>query len=127
MSESWILTRGWQGDGESDQNEEAIESGAVLKISEAIADSAGDLEVACVLDQSQLKALFIKSDQVITIETNSGAGEADVFTMVAGLPIQWSEGNVACPITEDVTALFITNASGSTANLIFRALYDPTV
>ena len=129
MAESWILTRGWQGDGDSLQIEESIESGAELKISEAVADSETDLEVACVLDQSQLKALYIKSDQVIKIETNSGSEAADTFDLVADLPMLWSvtDGNTVCPITTDITALFITNSSGSTANLIFKALYDPTV
>ena len=97
-------------------------------IDEAIADSSTDLEITLTLDQSEMVSIYIESDQNITIETNSGSAPTDTLTLVANEPIIWTTNAVhSNPITADITAnIFVTNASGSTANLKIRALQDAT-
>ncbi len=99
-----------------------------VNIDESIADSSTDLEITFTIDQSAMVSLYIESDQNITIETNSGGAPTDTITLVANEPIIWTTNSVhSNPITADVTAnIFITNASGSTANLKIRALQDAT-
>jgi hypothetical protein len=96
-------------------------------VDEAINNGVTDGQITLNLDQSELAGVFIISDQVVTIETNSGSAADDTFTLAANEAISWVDGDTAaCPITADVTALFITNASGSTANVKMRFLQDPT-
>ena len=99
-----------------------------INIDEAIADSSTDLEITLTLDQSEMVSIYIESDQNITIETNSGSAPTDTLTLVANEPIIWTTNSVhSNPITADITAnIFVTNASGSTANLKIRALQDAT-
>ena len=108
----------------------ALTSGSEQNLSEAVADSTSDGLVAFTCDFSQLKALTIKSDQDISICTNdtSGGSPDQTLTITANIPYVWVYGSgITCPITTDITALYVTNASGSTANLEIRALEDPTV
>jgi len=95
----------------------------------AVPDSSTDLEVAYELDVSVLKSFYLVSDQDVTIETNDGTTPSDVFTLVAGEPLVWWTGSpLPNPFASeaDVAALFVTNASGATANLQLRSLQDPT-
>lgn len=92
-----------------------------------IADSTTDGEVVAALDVSALKSLMILSDQNVTIETNDGSSADDTLTLVGGEPLVWWDGcGYSCPLTADVTAFYITNASGATANVQMRFLSDPT-
>ena len=98
-------------------------------VSESIPDSSTDLSVNWTADVSEIKSLLIVSDYAITVETNSGASPANTITLVAGEPVIWTAGMPgapACPLTTDVTGLFITNASGSAALLTIKMIQDPT-
>ena len=105
-----------------------ITDSAAVQIQEAVADSSTDLEIACSIDQSVLSFLYLVSDQAVTIETNSGSTPDDTITLSADVPVIWYTG---CGYTNpfsnaDVTSLFVTNASGSTANITLEALQDST-
>ena len=94
-----------------------------------IADSTTDQEVAFTCDFSQLEGILITSDKAITIETNASdhAGGQEI-AIAAGVPFLWLKSSgITCPITADVTKLFITNASGTAANVKIAKLEDPTV
>ncbi len=96
--------------------------------------NGADQLVAFTLDVSQLKGLYIVSDQDVVIETNSSSSAVNVFTMTAGVPFVWVQGSMpalrdtaATAVTVDITALYVTNASGTSATVQIRALIDPTV
>jgi uncharacterized protein (UPF0276 family) len=84
-----------------------------------------DQEVAFVLDVSQCKGFYMQSDVALTVETNSSSAPAQTFSLSAGVPLDWIFGDGNCPVTIDVTKLFITSVSNGTLKL--RALVDPTV
>ena len=89
-----------------------------------------DQEVVLAIDYSQLKLLFIHSDQAITIETNADdATGGQAISSAADVPYCWWYGSgITCPITDDVvTNIFITNASGSTATIKIKGNYDSTL
>lgn len=101
--------------------------GRASRIDEDIADGQTDKLIVFTLDVSALALLYIVSDQVITIETNSAGTPDDTLVMVAGEPYIWHPGSLDTNLlTTDVTALYITNASGATANLVVLAITDPT-
>lgn len=95
-------------------------------IDEEITADAVDQEVAFTLDFSQLKSLFILADGNMTLETNNAAGD-DEITLVAGVPYIWNTDSYnSCLITQDVTALFMTDTSSATNRLRIESVYDPT-
>lgn len=93
-----------------------------------VADSVTDGLHAMVLDVTQVKSVIITSNKAVTLEfNNSGVGVPEIV-LVANMPYLWTTNSYdSLILTADVTALYITNASGSTAKVQIRALIDPTV
>ena len=97
-------------------------------LSFAITDSTVDELIEIAFDVAKLKSIIIKSDQDVLLETNSGAGSADVINIKAALLLQWATGDVQDNLfTQDVTAFYFSNSSGETANIEIEALYDEVV
>ena len=98
-----------------------------IAIDEAIADSITDDDIIMSLDFSACVSFYIVSDQDVTVETNDGTTPDDTLALLADIPYIWHTGCYdTFLITADVTVLYITNASGSTANISIRALIDAT-
>ena len=96
----------------------------VLKLEETIADSVTDQEHLLAIDISQLKVFYMVSDQALTVDTNIvDPGQQEKFTLVANQPVTFETGETAI-FAGDVTKLFLTNASGSTATLSLIAGLD---
>lgn len=104
---------------------------AVLDLSFDVADSQTDELHTIALDLSATKSLYIVSDQAVTVDWNDAAGTQGTMTLLADEPVVWwstqvtDGGNTLNPLgTTDITATYWTNASGSTANINFQAVYD---
>ncbi len=104
---------------------------AVLDLSFDVADSQTDEEHNIDLDVSAMKSLYIVSDQAVTMEWNDSSGTQGALVLVANEPVIWwstqvtDGGNTLNPLgSTDLTTTFWTNASGSTANINFQAVYD---
>jgi hypothetical protein len=127
--------RSWSRPGETlGTTDVTVEAGAEINISEPIPADTADLLVACAIDVSQLKGLFMVASHDLTIETNSPSAPANTFTLYAGVPYMWIQGDAAIrdtsgtTVTTDITALYVTNISeAEEAMLHIRALVDPTV
>lgn len=132
MSITHKLSRSWSRSGADPLTyEKEVTADSESNYSGSLADGTSDEAVNLAIDVSELKCLFIASDQDITIETNQpggGSGAADdTLAVKANQAVAWSENDVhSCPLTADVTILYITNASGSTANVEIRVLQDAT-
>ena len=106
---------------------QAPSAGAGSSVSESIPDSSTDLNVGFNLDFSACKFFYINSDQDITVETNNGTTPDDTLTLLANVPYIWHvNSNHTFLIGTDITALFVTNASGSAALLTIEEIHDPT-
>lgn len=129
MTHAIKIKRGFSYQGLQLERDEDLASGEMVAIDEEIADSETDKLVALTLDVSQVKAIYLESDQDITLETNDGAVPDDTISMAADVPQLWSESDGAAlrPLTVDVTGLYVTNASGSAATLKAWFLVDPTL
>ena len=83
---------------------------------ESVADAATDAEITISIDVSAVKAFLVISSQNVTLETNSGGAPVDTITLLAGKPYVFVTGDYnAFLLGTDVTAFFITNASGAAA------------
>jgi len=94
---------------------------------ETIADSATDYQINIAIDVTAVVSFFMLSDQDITVETNNGGAPDDTISLSADIPYIWTTDSYdSFQLGTDVTALFITNASGSTATLNVRVIQDAT-
>jgi hypothetical protein len=130
MSFTHTITTGW-GNGGAAAITQAVSktAGQEINIDETIADTTTDGLVALAIDVSQLESAFILSDQDLTLETNSGSAADATISLKANEPLIWRKATYFVnPFgSTDVTALYVTNASGSSASLRARLLIDPTV
>ena len=116
---------------------ESQSAGREVNFSDTIADSVTDQQGDWTCDISELKSFVMWSDKALLVETNNGTTPGDTFTLIANQPVYWTPGatsdatpsatvGIINPLTVDVTALFSTNTSGSTATLNVRSIQDPT-
>jgi len=127
MSFEHAITEEYIGGGATRTKRNTYTADAQNSREVAIADSETDFEVALALDVSEIKALYICSTQDVTLETNDGSTPDDTISLKANVPYIWHEDSYHdCLLTTDVTALFITNASGAEATLIIEVAFDST-
>ncbi|HUT88739.1 MAG TPA: hypothetical protein VMY37_04540 [Thermoguttaceae bacterium] len=127
------LTRRWEGIGEMIDCRQSFEGDGELSPREVVVPpSTTDKLVNLAIDVSQLKYIYLKSDQDLTFETNdSDAPEHPVGNTIelkAGNPYIWHTGYYYTNLlTVDVTKVYLTNASGTlTATLEIRGVEDAT-
>lgn len=98
-----------------------------VQVSETVTTGQTDVQINVALDVSAIKSIIIKSDKAVTLETNSGSAAANTINLLANVPYIWNTNSYnTCLLTTDVTAIFITNASGSTATITLDAILDAT-
>lgn len=102
-------------------------TGHAAIVGETIADGQTAKQINIAIDVSALKSIIIKSDQDITIKTNSSGAPDDTLAIEANKEYSWNEDSLdACQLGTDVTTIYVANASGSTATLTIDAIQDAT-
>lgn len=103
------------------------QAGVTLIDGETVATSETDYQIVFALDVSACKSFYLESSQDVTFETNSGAAPDDTISLRANEPYVWHVNAYdSFLLGTDVTSVFITNASGSTATIYCVALSDVT-
>lgn len=126
MAFTHTITRTYNDGAEVLTKNITVTSGATVAIDESISANQTNLLVALNIDVSQLKSLFILTDVAMTLKTNSSGSPDDTISMVANVPLEWkNDGYHTCPLTVDVTGLYVTNTTAGTLKI--RGLVDPTV
>jgi len=127
MTVSAVITNTWSSGGTVRSGTITRTAGLLLRYGETIPNDSTDEEVACVIDVSELKGLYMKCARALTVKTNDAVAPDDTISLAAGEPLAWAvDNNVDCPLTVDVTALFVTLAAGADAVLEIEVLVDPT-
>jgi hypothetical protein len=100
----------------------------VLAVDETIANGASNVQVAFAVTLTLIKAIAIKASRAVTIKTNDSTTPDDTITLAAGQALFWGndEDTGRLPFTVDVTALYVSNASGAAADLDIQCLVDAT-
>lgn len=91
-----------------------------------VATGVTDQQHMIAVDVSRLVMFHIGADQDILVQVNNNTtGQPDI-NLEANKPWQWftNTHGVSNPLTIDWTAIFVTNSSGSTANLVIEMLID---
>ena len=127
MSTKYTFGLTWNSGASNLSQNIAVTDAASVTIDEAIASDATDYEIALVLDQSEIAGFWMECDQAVTVETNDNTAADDSVTLRANEPLVWyTNCYYTGLITQDVTALFVTCATGTTATFKLRVLYDST-
>jgi len=105
-----------------------LEGTARIDVVESVLDGVSDGLVNFALDVSQAKLVFMQSDQDLTVKTNDSGSPQETISLTAGKPLLWVPDfpEAPTPFSDDVTALYVSNASGDTATLRIKALLDAT-
>jgi hypothetical protein len=134
MALTHTFYRSWTRPGESIVKAVERTAGAEVNIDETIPADTADVAVAFAMDVSQCKGLYLVSDVDVVIETNSSGSPVNTFTLTAGVPYLWMQGDAAmrdtagAAVTTDITSLFVSNADPEADALLqIRSLVDPTV
>jgi hypothetical protein len=91
--------------------------------------TTNDKQVECPIDVSEVKLLYIHSDQTVTFEFNDNAGAQGTFTVTANKPVIFFTGcawALADLLPADVTNFYISNAGATAAAVRIRILEDTT-
>lgn len=98
-----------------------------LEIDESVSNNSTDLAITCAIDVSAVASFFIISTANVTVETNNASSPTNTLTLVADEPYVWTTDSLdTFKLTGDVTVMYVTNVSGSTAALKVRVLQDST-
>jgi hypothetical protein len=99
----------------------------LVETTEAIATASTNSEVNIAIDVSEVVSFVIVSTAACTVKINDGTTPDYTYTLVANVPQFWHDGmGTAFTLTTDVTAVYITNTSGTTANVTISAYQDAT-
>lgn len=122
------LTLAVEGSGVSRSKEISnTQAGVALIDGETVTTGQTDYQLNFDLDVSACKSFYLESDQNVTFETNNGSAPDDTISLVANEPYVWQTNSYdSFLLGTDVTSVFITNASGSTATIYCVALFDVT-
>jgi len=87
-----------------------------FQLNESVPDSTTDKEILLAMDISGLKAFAMMADVAMTVKTNDSSTPQETFVLVAGEALIYSDGWSAL-FSGDVSALYVTNASGTDGTL----------
>ncbi len=77
------------------------------------------------IDVSQITSLFMVCDTDCTVKVDDTGSPTPTLAFKAGIPLVWVLGMPnACPLSVDVTVLYLTPAAGTT---IFRGLVNQNI
>ena len=98
-----------------------------------VPENSTDLEVSLAIDISHLTNLWLVSTVDMTIETNYAGPDPlpdDTIELKANVPLIWNADEALqkseIPLTEDVTALFLTTGAVGAGMFICEVLQDST-
>lgn len=101
--------------------------GSLMDLDETVATGQTDKELVCRVETSGLRIFAINSDQDVTVKTNSSGSPNETWTLKRNKPLVWANNmGLGFPLLADLTSIFVTNASGSTARIQVMTGRTPT-
>jgi hypothetical protein len=105
---------------------QTVTADGIRRINVEIAAGATNTPITIAIDVSTLGLLAIVAASAgLTLKTNNSGTPDDTLTFAANKGVIWTSTDPsACPLTMDVTVIYVTNASGTTAATLSIALAD---
>lgn len=108
------------------QNPETVTGDAEINY-DASLSSGTNVELHLAFTQANLQSLCLFSSTAATFYTNAASGSSpqDTIALVAGQTLVWTletDGIGKCPFSNNVTAIFVTNASAT--NISIRSVVN---
>lgn len=128
MSESAIMTSKFTG-GLSAMFEKTYTGDERTTQSFTVSDSVTDQQRTLNIDVTEMQVVFIASDQDVLVEWNDNVGAQGSLALKANVPFierVAADQYHTAKLSVDVTDLYITNASGSTANIKIGVIQNNT-
>ena len=126
-----VINRNINAGGVNLQSRISITGGALYLVDESIPGPSTNLEVALVIDVSQLKAIYLHSDKAMTLYFNeaSTGSPSKTLALAANQAFSWDNlcGHANPFGATDVTKVFVTKVGSGAARLRGFVLIDPTV
>lgn len=128
MAFSHIVTQSVQTPSGLISSQKTYTGSGVVEFEETVANSATDDDIVVAIDYSAVKSFYIVSSAAVTLETNAtDATGGDTIALAAGVPYVWNTGSLdTFLLTNDVTVIYVTNASGSSALIKMSCIMDVT-
>jgi hypothetical protein len=83
-----------------------------------VSGATSDAEIAVHAPVDRVVSLFISTSAAVTLKTNSASAPDDTLVLDPSAPLVWmSSFAEACPLTADVEVCYVTNATGSLAEV----------
>lgn len=96
-----------------------------IDVAIVIPASTTNMHVVIAVDVSTVQSMFLNTDGALTFKTNSSGSPDQTLTFAANKPLVWNTGMpVVCPLTTDITGLYLTNGTGSGVTLSGFILQD---
>lgn len=105
---------------------ESIAASASVSLEESVPDSSTDLQINVNIVENDLTSFALVATQDVTIKTNSSGSPQETISLKANRPLIWGAGGGTKPISDDISAFFVTNSSGSDATIKLVAGWDAT-
>ncbi len=127
MAFTHSITRRVVTSGQSLETTTTLTADGQQSVSVDVLDAETDKLVEFDVLIADLKSIFIRCTQDMTVKTNSAGTPDDTLTLLKGQAYVWHVGSYFTNlITVDVSKLYVTNASGSDGKLEIEAVYDAT-
>lgn len=89
-----------------------------LLVSLTVSASSTNEALAIAVPVARIATIFISSTRNLTLKTNSTSAPDDTLAISATRPYVWASGDTSdCPFTVDITAIYLTNATASSATV----------
>lgn len=94
---------------------------------EDVPDASTDLLMNIAFKVADVKSIFLLATVAMTLETNDGTTPGNTLALKANIAYEWNvDAYDSLALTVDVTAFYLTNASGSAGKFSAYVLVDPT-
>lgn len=101
----------------------AVQGELATEANIALAGAATNQQENIAFNHTNLRGVYIKSDQDVTLKTNSSGSPDNTITIKAGIPFVWVyQSGITNPFSAAVTTTYWTNAGSAAATIFMRTL-----
>lgn len=120
MSVSYLFTFGTSG-GSTALADSVTETGNIaIDANFTVPVSTTNQAEAIAWNNTNLTAIYIKSNTTLTLKTNSSSSPQDTLTITGGVPFIWyATSGITNPFAGNVTNTFWSNSSSSVAATVY--------